>query len=52
MTLPLVLGGLMVAAVILAAAKHIAAARSNNGPIELGVKQPSKPLGGAGAGQA
>jgi len=29
--------------VILAAAKRVAAARSHSGPIELGVKQPSKP---------
>lgn len=43
MTLPLVLGVLLVGAVIVAAARQYVAGHNKNGRIELGVKQPSKP---------
>ncbi len=43
MVLPLLLGGLILAAVVVATARQYLAGRHNNGPIELGVKQPSKP---------
>lgn len=43
MSFPLFLGGLMVGAVLVAAARQYVAARGKNSRIELGVQQPSKP---------
>ncbi len=43
MVLPLLLGGLLVAAVVVATARQYLAGRSSNDPIELGVKNTSKP---------
>ncbi len=43
MILALLLGGLIVAAVVVATARQYLAGRNNNGPVELGVNNSSKP---------